>query len=156
MKAPTTPKEQTKAKFERALRFRFAPRELPLTWSGQDGETRCRSDCYRWLNEDTLLVLEVENQQQHSDTNVSKYWPWLTQNATKRVFLIQSYTRKNMMQGHRGQLAAWLAQQMQKSLSGRFEYARRLVPLGRNRVEGVTALRQQIASFRGIGRATVR
>jgi hypothetical protein len=57
-------------------------------------------DIYIPLDEDTGIFIEIENKQQHPDSNVVKYWWWMEleeaehrqlQNQLKKVILIQVF-----------------------------------------------------------------
>ncbi|HRG07308.1 MAG TPA: hypothetical protein PLJ08_01925, partial [Cyclobacteriaceae bacterium] len=68
------------------------------------------------------VVLEIEISQRHPEMNVLKAWPYLINNTTEKIFLIQHITNTSAVSPNRIQLCNWIGQKMENDLSGRFKY----------------------------------
>jgi hypothetical protein len=67
----------------------------------------------------------LERGQKHPQTNVLKYWPWLEDDTTRQVLLIQLFGSNTS----RRALTAWTAQKMAETLGDRFTYVARDLPM---------------------------
>lgn len=114
----TADKNFAASKIGPLIGVKFQSDELRLgTWGS--------SDRYAILRDNTFLILEVESQQKHPSTNVAKIWPWLEENPSYRVLLIQVYlTGSPGITSNRGRIATWLGAKMEDFLEGRFRYFR--------------------------------
>ena len=100
------------------LNIRFVERRLHLgQWGRTDGE------CV--LGDGTRLILEVESSQKHPSTNVLKLWPYLEENQSLSVLLVQAFFPDSPgLESSRGNVACWLADKLQTILGARFSYRR--------------------------------
>jgi len=90
--------------------------------------------------------MEVELAQKHPCTNVGKYWPWLVENPSERIVLVQVFFDRTAGLGKsdglgtsRDKLGQWLAKRMEHELSGRFYY-RQLVDFSQATLEELQGL----------------
>jgi hypothetical protein len=79
---------------------------------------------FGWEADRGHVAAEVETSQHHPSTNVLKFWPWLLENPTARVFLLHVYQPGSRQDSSRQRLAQWVGERMERSLRGRFVYGR--------------------------------
>ena len=107
-----------------------------------------RADYHASLGGNRLLILEVEAEQKHPCTNVSKLWPYLEEHAEESALLVQVYFPDSPARGgSRDRLACWLAERMECCLGPRFQYCRVVLdPEHGSFVEGREQLERAIAA----------
>ena len=102
---------------QRGLGLSFTPGGTLSGWGTADGVAH--------IGTTGIVYLEVEQGQQHPDTNVLKYWPWIEERPDVRVTLIQVFGPwSSKRRGNRSELAKWVGARMEASLPGRFRYCR--------------------------------
>lgn len=78
-------------------------------------------DGYDDLSNEWTLYYEIENRQNHPDTNILKYWPILEGNSSKKIILIQWYLQKSKYI-NRWELAKFIADKIESHVGSRFKY----------------------------------
>jgi hypothetical protein len=74
---------------------------------------------------DRFVFFEVEEGQKHPCTNVLKVWPYLETHGSHKVFLIQSFFRKNVKRrSSRRELSQWTGRRLTQTMRGRFHYCK--------------------------------
>lgn len=92
-----------------------------------------RCDGLALLQDQTRLILEVENKQNHPDTNVLKLWPYLIENPAISVILVQVFVKTDKSRnGSRQRLAGWLVRKMEQEILLRFKYYQLVFELPRD------------------------
>ena len=91
-----------------------------------------KADVFIKLENNYELFLEIEETQNHPDTNVSKYWMYLDKKPDIKIILLQFFGRtfigsKNNYLSRR-ELCRFIAKKMNDKLRDRFEY----IELNRN------------------------
>jgi hypothetical protein len=87
-------------------------------------------DVWLEVTPNRYLFVEVENGQNHPDTNVLKVWPWLEENPDKSVFLIHAFYLKGIhshgraSKGNRTRISSWIGKRVHELLPARFQYYR--------------------------------
>jgi hypothetical protein len=99
--------------------------KLPLTAKAFPLLDGSRADGVAKVGKSTFVFLEVERSQKHPSTNVVKYWPWLEDDSSRRMLLIQVFAGNR----HRRRLTAWVADKMRRVLGDRFHYCAVDLPL---------------------------
>ena len=69
-----------------------------------------------------LILLEVENTQKHPNTNVTKIWPYLECELTKKILLIHVFTNKNTASPNRVKLCSFIGDKLESLYPDRFRY----------------------------------
>lgn len=87
--------------------------------------TKERVDGWIKLNDEVWLILELEDQQKHSPTNILKLWRFLENKTEITIVLMHVFFNDSkVMESSRGTLGFWLAQKIEKLLPHRFYYRR--------------------------------
>jgi len=103
---------------ERRLNLKFEQGRLDIG-------TRERVDAWAQLARPWFLILEVEDQQNHPTTNVSKLWSFLESKRDVRVVLVHVYfPTSRAATSSRGDLATWLGKRLERMFPKRFKYRR--------------------------------
>jgi len=98
-----------------ALPFDFESTEFDLEGWGE-GDFYCRSG-------EILVFLEVEKSQNHPNTNVLKYWPFLDEHPDQKVLLIQMIIKgKKKISPNRIKLCKFMGKKLETLLQERFKY----------------------------------
>lgn len=104
-----------------------------------------QADDWAELATNRLLILEVETNQKHPNTNVLKIWPWLEQNSNISIVLVHAFfTYSPGSKSNRGKLACWVAEKMRVFLAGRFIYHRLVVAEDLQIIEGLESIRDTV------------
>jgi len=123
---------------QRRLRTKFTGKKYHMPWGEADDFAEIRTNC--------LVFLEVERSQNHTTTNVLKYWPLLQDRHKLKIVLAHAFFRNSRAQsGARYELTGWVARKMESKLKTRFTYCRLIISDDFSRVRGIGKLKQAIS-----------
>ncbi len=98
-----------------AFPFKFESVELDLKGWGE-GDFYC-------IEHGVLILLEVERSQNHPNTNVLKYWPYIEERHNIKALLIQVIVKsKKKISANRIKLCGFMGEKLENLFSGRFKY----------------------------------
>jgi len=119
------------------LPIKFTGHNYPTTWG--------KADDYAVVGSNCILVLEVEQSQNHPHTNVLKLWPFLQSKKDIEIILVQTFFPDSKgTTGSRRLLNDWIVETMQRKVTKRFNYCRLEVSDNFGRVKGIGELRKII------------
>lgn len=101
------------------------------------------ADDWTILPDGRLLLLEVETNQKHPNTNVLKVWPYLEAHPDTSILLVQVFfPRSPGLRSSRGRLCTWLGDRLQGQYPHRFRYHQLVID--EHSIEGLDELKATI------------
>lgn len=118
-------------------------KRLRVEFTGKRLTTRYgQVDDYVYVRPNRLLLLEVEESQNHPATNVLKLWPLLQDRPKLRIVLAQTFLPTSRgITGSRRLLNDWIAATMIARYPRRFRYCRVEVSKDHRRANGIEPIR---------------
>lgn len=125
-------------------------RRLPIKFTGHNYTTKWgKADDYAEVGSNCILILEVEQGQNHPHTNVLKLWPLLQCEKNIEVILAQVFFQDSKgTKGSRRLLHDWIVETMRKKMTKRFKYCRLEINDNFDRVKGIGELRKIVLEHR--------
>lgn len=130
----------------------FIAEHIKIEFTGKQFKLNTWGQVDKWveIKKNVFVFVEIETKQKHPNTNVIKLWPYLEENSTTRIFLIQTYFPDSPgINSNRGRLGEWTAKKLEEVFPDRFEY-HKLVIDGINDKSELNQILTKITKFQSL------